>query len=69
MQFRCDAICSSTTLLCPAFLFSYTILLRELKEELGTLQGKEVEVTHKKGDLEKQLEVSILQLSWGQHQC
>lgn len=33
-------------------------IARELKEELGTLQGKEVEVTHKKGDLEKQLEVS-----------
>ena len=32
---------------------------RELKEDLGTLQGKEVEVTHRKGDLEKQLEVSI----------
>jgi len=32
--------------------------LRDLKEELSTLQGKEVEMNHKKSDLEKQLEVS-----------
>merc|ERR1712079_990706 len=30
----------------------------DLKEELSTLQGKEVEMNHKKSDLEKQLEVS-----------
>ena len=29
-----------------------------MKEELSTLQGKEVEMNHKKSDLEKQLEVS-----------
>merc|ERR1711922_96279 len=32
--------------------------LRDLKEELSTLQGKEEEMNHKKSDLEKQLEVS-----------
>ena len=31
---------------------------RDVKEELSTLQGKEVEMNHKKSDLEKQLEVS-----------
>ena len=31
---------------------------RDLKEELSTLQGKEVEMVHKKSDLEKQLEVA-----------
>ena len=36
------------------FHFTY----RDLREELSTVQGKEVELGHKKSDLEKQLEVA-----------
>merc|ERR1711892_519736 len=32
--------------------------IREMREELSTLQGKEAELSHKKSDLEKQLEVA-----------
>jgi len=32
--------------------------IRDMREELSTLQGKEAELCHKKSDLEKQLEVS-----------
>merc|ERR1712123_530353 len=32
--------------------------IREMREEMSTLQGKEAELSHKKSDLEKQLEVA-----------
>merc|ERR1712013_273250 len=32
--------------------------IREMREEMSTLQGKEADLTHKKSDLEKQLEVA-----------
>jgi len=38
-------------------------VVRELKEELATVRGKESETNHKKGDLEKQLEVSEAETS------
>ena len=41
------------------FHFTY----RDLREELSTLQGKEVEMAHKKSDLEKQLEVAEAETS------
>ena len=37
-----------------------TMVIREMKEELATVRGKESEVNHKKGDLEKQLEVKMM---------
>ena len=37
-----------------------TMVIREMKEELATVRGKESEVNHKKGDLEKQLEVKMV---------
>ena len=39
------------------------IVIREMKEELATVRGKESEVNHKKGDLEKQLEVKMMVMS------
>ena len=36
----------------------YVLIFREMREELSTLQGKEAELSHKKSDLEKQLEVA-----------
>ena len=36
------------------------MMIREMKEELATVRGKESEVNHKKGDLEKQLEVKMM---------
>ena len=36
------------------------MVIREMKEELATVRGKESEVNHKKGDLEKQLEVKMM---------
>ena len=40
-----------------------TMVIREMKEELATVRGKESEVNHKKGDLEKQLEVKMMVMS------
>ena len=34
-------------------------MIREMKEELATVRGKESEVNHRKSDLEKQLEVMV----------
>ena len=39
-----------------------TMMIREMKEELATVRGKESEVNHKKGDLEKQLEVKMMEM-------
>ena len=36
------------------------MVIKEMKEELATVRGKESEVNHKKGDLEKQLEVKMM---------
>merc|ERR1712142_822681 len=37
--------------------------IREMREEMSTLQGKEADLAHKKSDLEKQLEVSEAETS------
>lgn len=37
--------------------------IREMREEMSTLQGKEADLTHKKSDLEKQLEVAETETS------
>ena len=42
-----------------------TMVIREMKEELATVRGKESEVNHKKGDLEKQLEVKMMMVMSG----
>ena len=40
-------------------------MIREMKEELATVRGKESEVNHRKSDLEKQLEVMLMPCSDG----
>ena len=42
------------------FVIMIMAMIREMKEELATVRGKESEVNHKKGDLEKQLEVKMM---------
>ena len=39
------------------------LFFREMREEMSTLQGKEADLTHKKSDLEKQLEVAETETS------
>ena len=46
-----------------------TMMIREMKEELATVRGKESEVNHKKGDLEKQLEVKMMCGDEDDHIC